>query len=85
MEQTTIAVDLAKSVFQVAVSNRPGRVDEERRRAKQRRSCEPSKKHIRLQCARLCFDDMGAGCTRRQSFLSVAFRVTDSIKPGKGD
>jgi hypothetical protein len=31
MEHTTIAVDLAKSVFQVAVSRRPGHVDEERR------------------------------------------------------
>jgi transposase len=31
MEHTTIAVDLAKSVFQIAVSHRPGRVDEERR------------------------------------------------------
>jgi transposase len=31
MEHTTIAVDLAKSVFQVAVSHRPGRLDEERR------------------------------------------------------
>ena len=31
MEHTTIAVDLAKSVFQVAVSHRPGHLDEERR------------------------------------------------------
>ena len=31
MEHTTIAVDLAKSVFQVAVSHRTGRIDEERR------------------------------------------------------
>jgi transposase len=31
MEHTTIAVDLAKSVFQVAVSRRAGHVDEERR------------------------------------------------------
>jgi len=31
MEHTTIAVDLAKSVFQVAISHRPGHVDEERR------------------------------------------------------
>lgn len=31
MEQPTIAVDLAKSVFQIAVSPRPGQVDEERR------------------------------------------------------
>ena len=31
MEHTTIGVDLAKSVFQVAVSHQPGRVDEERR------------------------------------------------------
>jgi hypothetical protein len=31
MEQPTIAVDLAKSVFQVAVSRRTGHVDEERR------------------------------------------------------
>ena len=31
MEHTTIAVDLAKSVFQVAVSRRPGHVQEERR------------------------------------------------------
>ena len=28
MEHTTIAVDLAKSVFQVAVSHRPGHLDE---------------------------------------------------------
>ena len=31
MQHTTIAVDLAKSVFQVAISHRPGRVDEEYR------------------------------------------------------
>src|SRR5919106_6084686 len=31
MEHTTIAVDLAKSVFQVAVSHRAGAVDDERR------------------------------------------------------
>ena len=31
MEHTTIAVDLAKSVFQIAVSHRPGHLDEERR------------------------------------------------------
>ena len=31
MQQTTIAVDLAKSVFQVAISHRPGQVDEEHR------------------------------------------------------
>ena len=31
MPHTTIAVDLAKSVFQVAISHRPGRVDEEHR------------------------------------------------------
>jgi transposase len=36
MEQTTIAVDLAKSVFQVAVSHRAGRVDEERRLSRDR-------------------------------------------------
>lgn len=31
MERTTIAVDLAKSVFQVAVSNRPGKTAETHR------------------------------------------------------
>jgi transposase len=36
MEHTTIAVDLAKSVFQVAVSRRPGHVDEERRLSRAR-------------------------------------------------
>jgi transposase len=36
MEHTTIAVDLAKSVFQVAVSRRPGHVDEERRLSRSR-------------------------------------------------
>lgn len=36
MKNTTIAVDLAKSVFQVAVSHRPGRVDEERRLSRDR-------------------------------------------------
>jgi transposase len=36
MEHTTIAVDLAKSVFQVAVSNRAGHVDEERRLSRDR-------------------------------------------------
>jgi len=36
MEHTTIAVDLAKSVFQIAVSHRPGRVDEERRLTRDR-------------------------------------------------
>ena len=36
MAHTTIAVDLAKSVFQVAVSHRPGHVDEERRLSRDR-------------------------------------------------
>ena len=36
MEHTTIAVDLAKSVFQIAVSHQPGRVDEERRLSRER-------------------------------------------------
>jgi hypothetical protein len=31
MEHTTIAVDLEKSVFQIAISRRPGEVDEEHR------------------------------------------------------
>ena len=36
MEHTTIAVNLAKSVFQVAVSHRPGHLDEERRLSRDR-------------------------------------------------
>lgn len=36
MEHTTIAVDLAKSAFQVAVSHRPGHPDEERRLSRDR-------------------------------------------------
>jgi len=36
MEHTTIAVDLAKSVCQVAVSHRPGHLDEERRLSRDR-------------------------------------------------
>ena len=36
MEHTTIAVDLAKSVFQVAVSRAAGRVDMERRLSRDR-------------------------------------------------
>lgn len=36
MEHTTIAVDLAKSVFQVAISRRPGQVDEEHRLSRER-------------------------------------------------
>lgn len=36
MEHTTIAVDLAKTVFQVAVSRRAGHVDEERRLSRTR-------------------------------------------------
>jgi len=36
MEHTTIAVDLAKSVFQVAVSHWPGHLDEERRLSRDR-------------------------------------------------
>ena len=36
MEHTTLAVDLAESVFQIAVSHRPGRVDEERRLSRER-------------------------------------------------
>ena len=36
MEHTTIAVDLAKSVFQVAVSHKAGRVDVERRLSRDR-------------------------------------------------
>jgi hypothetical protein len=34
VEHATIAVDLAKSVFQLAVSHRPGHLDEERRRSR---------------------------------------------------
>jgi hypothetical protein len=36
MKNTTIAVDLAKSVFQVAVSHRPGHVEAERRLSRER-------------------------------------------------
>lgn len=36
MEHTTIAVDLAKSVFQIAISRRPGHVDEEHRFSRER-------------------------------------------------
>jgi hypothetical protein len=36
MEHTTIAVDLAKSVFQVAVSHRTGRIDTEKRLSRER-------------------------------------------------
>ena len=36
MQHTTIAVDLAKSVFQVAISHRPGRVDAEHRLSRAR-------------------------------------------------
>lgn len=36
MESTTIAVDLAKSVFQIAISHRPGQVSAERRLARAR-------------------------------------------------
>ena len=36
MEHTTIAVDLAKSVFQIAVARRPGHLDEERRLSRDR-------------------------------------------------
>jgi transposase len=36
MEHTTIAVDLAKSVFQIAISRRPGLVDEEHRLSRER-------------------------------------------------
>lgn len=36
MQHTAIAVDLAKSVFQVAVSHRPGQVDQERRLSRSR-------------------------------------------------
>ena len=36
MEPTTIAIDLAKSVFQVAVSHRPGHLDEGRRLSRDR-------------------------------------------------
>ena len=36
MQHTTIAVDLAKSVFQVALSRTPGRVDEEHRLSRAR-------------------------------------------------
>lgn len=36
MEHTTIAVDLAKSVFQIAISRRPGQVDEEHRLSRDR-------------------------------------------------
>src|SRR5215831_10145138 len=36
MEHTTIAVDLAKSVFQIAISRRPGHVEEEHRLSRER-------------------------------------------------
>ena len=36
MEHTTIAVDLAKSVFQVAISHRAGRIDREKRLSRDR-------------------------------------------------
>lgn len=36
MEHTTIAVDLAKSVFQIAISRRAGQVDEEHRLSRER-------------------------------------------------
>jgi len=36
MEHTTIAVDLAKSVFQIAISRRPGHVDAEHRFSRER-------------------------------------------------
>lgn len=36
MEHTTIAVDLAQSVFQIAISRRPGHVDEEHRFSRER-------------------------------------------------
>lgn len=36
MEHTTIAVDLAESVFQIAISRRPGQVDEEHRLSRER-------------------------------------------------
>jgi transposase len=36
MEQTTIAVDIAKSVFQVAVSSRRGSIETERRLSRDR-------------------------------------------------
>ena len=36
MNTTQVAVDLAKSVFQVAVSHAPGRVDEQHRLSRQR-------------------------------------------------
>jgi transposase len=36
MQDTTIAIDLAKSVFQIAISRRPGQVDEEHRLSRER-------------------------------------------------
>ncbi len=36
MQHTTVAVDVAKSVFQVAISRKPGRVDEEHRLSRAR-------------------------------------------------
>ena len=36
MQPTTVAVDVAKSVFQVAISRKPGRVDEEHRLSRAR-------------------------------------------------
>jgi transposase len=43
-ERTTIAVDLAKSVFEIAVSSRPGRVTERHRLS---RSQLPPPQHVR--------------------------------------
>ena len=36
MQHTTVAVDVAKSVFQVAISHTPGRVDAEHRLSRAR-------------------------------------------------
>lgn len=36
MEHTTIAIDLAKSIFQVAISHRVGHVDREKRLTRDR-------------------------------------------------
>src|SRR5713226_7958933 len=72
MEHTTIAVDLAKSVFQVAVSHRPGRVDEERRLSRDRflaffAQCPP---------ATVVLENVLAG--RQQSFDRRPFRLRSS-------
>ncbi len=94
MEHTTIAVDLAKSVCQVAIPHQVGRVDEERRLSRDRflaffaqqppatvvfEACGSA--HYWARQAPYGFDDLFSTVFRNPSFVDVArtFEPRDTV------